>query len=85
VPEGLARIFQLLAPVIAVSGTRALSRGAGAGIIVLLIIIPDDLVIRMRLIGRNPAWLVAKFSTVYRANKFCSSQTDNDQVIDVIR
>jgi hypothetical protein len=45
VAEGLARIFQLLAPIIAVSGARALGSGAQAGVIVLLIIVPDDLVV----------------------------------------
>jgi hypothetical protein len=45
VTEGLARVFQLLAPIIAVGGARALDSSVGAGIIVFLAIIPDDLII----------------------------------------
>jgi hypothetical protein len=43
--EGLALIFQLLAPIVAISGARTLGSGAGAGVIVLIIVIPDDLVV----------------------------------------
>jgi hypothetical protein len=43
--EGLPRIFKLFAPIIAVGGARALGGGVGAGVIILLAIIPDDLVV----------------------------------------
>jgi hypothetical protein len=43
--ERLALISQLLAPVIAVSGARAVGGGTRAGIIILVIVIPDDLVV----------------------------------------
>jgi hypothetical protein len=43
--KGLALISQLLAPVIAVSGARALGGGTGAGVIILIIFFSDDLVI----------------------------------------
>jgi hypothetical protein len=43
--ERLALISQLLAPIIAISGARALSGGTRAGIIILVIVIPDDLIV----------------------------------------
>jgi hypothetical protein len=51
VAEGLARVFQLLAPIITVGGARALDSSVGAGVIVFLAIIPNDLVIWVHLIG----------------------------------
>jgi hypothetical protein len=45
VAEGLTRVFQLLAPIIAVGGAQALGRSIGAGVIVFFAIIPDDLII----------------------------------------
>jgi hypothetical protein len=45
VAKGLTRVFQLLAPIVAVGGARALGRGVGAGIIVFFAIILDDLVV----------------------------------------
>jgi hypothetical protein len=49
--ERLAQISQLLAPVIVVSGARALGGSTRAGIIILIIVIPDDLVVCVCLIG----------------------------------
>jgi hypothetical protein len=43
--KGIALISQLLAPIIALSGARALGGGTGAGVIILVIIIRDDLVV----------------------------------------
>jgi hypothetical protein len=51
VTKGLAWVLQLLTPIITVSGARTLGSGAGAGTIVLFVVVPNDLVIRMRLIG----------------------------------
>jgi hypothetical protein len=45
VAEGLARVFKLLTPIIAVGGARALGGGVGAGVIILLAVIPDNLVV----------------------------------------
>jgi hypothetical protein len=43
--EGLARVFKLLAPIITVGGALALGGGVGAGVIILLAIVPDDLIV----------------------------------------
>jgi hypothetical protein len=43
--ERLALITQILAPVIAVSGARALGGGTGAAVIILFIVILDDLIV----------------------------------------
>jgi hypothetical protein len=51
VTKGLAWVLQLLTPIVTVSGARTLGSGAGAGINVLFVVVPNDLVIRMHLIG----------------------------------
>jgi hypothetical protein len=46
--EGLALVYELIISFIAMSGARALDGGLGASILLLLSIVPDDLVIRLR-------------------------------------
>jgi hypothetical protein len=45
VTEGLARIFELFASFIAVGSARTLDDGVGAGILILLGVVPNDLII----------------------------------------
>jgi hypothetical protein len=51
VAEGLTRIYELFTSFVAVGGAQTLDGGMGAGILVLLGIIPNDLVVRLCPVG----------------------------------
>jgi hypothetical protein len=51
VAEGLTQIYELFTSFIAVGGARTLDGSVGAGSLILLGIVPNDLIIRLHPVG----------------------------------